>query len=494
MLEFLESAGPCRDLTGNFQRMAKLLTFRGPAIRRVAWVAGAMISLSCEWNGEWTAPAVASASASEPNATTSESQRPSVDQDLAALAATGPNSAGSAEAQAAAERLRHAGPDLLPKLLRVMDNSNAVGANWARTVFEDITERLSQQPVPERPVPERPATKEPAIKEPAPKGTAPDKPAAKTLVPDERAIAWPLSELQNHVRDRTRGGKSRRLALRLVERLDPAFAPPWLLTCRDDPEFRSDAVDATLRAGDTAAKEGDREAARQLYHLAFVHARESEQVLLAARKLGETGEAVDPIRHLGFLVRWHLVGPFDAPGTSGFDAVFPPQDPAVRFDPLMKFANTSPANNSWKIHETRDRLGQVDLIQALAAARESVGYAYAEFETPQARDAQVRCSADDNITVWLNGAQVLARRQWLNGTRLDRFIAPVKLEAGTNRLLVKICQGPQHADPAVSNNWSFQLRLCDESGAGIPFSIRSPAPAPPAKTVKPVSPINGAPR
>ena len=403
--------------------------------------------------------ATATADEAESEAGTKLGGLRSVDRDLAALAAAGPNSKGSADAQAAADRLRKLGPELLPKLLRVMDESNAVGANWARTVFDDIAERFSMRPADGKP-----------------------------------AVDWPVTALQSHIRDQTRTGKSRRLALRLVERLDPAFAPPWLLTCRDDPEFRTDAVDATLRAGDAAAKSGERDAAREQYRLAFVHARESDQVLLAARKLSEAGEAVDPIRHLGFVTRWYLAGPFDAPGTSGFDATFPPQDPAYRFDPTTKFAGTSPAGNGWKIHETRDRLGQTDLIQALAAAREAVGYAYAEIETPTTRTAQLRCSADDNLTVWVNGEEVLARRQWLNGTRLDRFTAVVKLRGGSNRLLVKICQGPQHADPAVPNNWSFQLRLCDDSGAGIPFTIHSPAPpAPPASSASTASPT-GAPR
>ena len=49
----------------------------------------------------------------------------------------------------------------------------------------------------------------------------------------------------------------------------------------------------------------------------------------------------------------------------------------------------------------------------------------------------------------------LGRDQWLNGTRLDRFVTPVRRAAGMNRLLVKICQGPQHKDPEVPNNWSL---------------------------------------
>ena len=81
------------------------------------------------------------------------------------------------------------------------------------------------------------------------------------------------------------------------------------------------------------------------------------------------------------------------------------------------------------------------------------------------------CGADDNCTVWLNGEKVLAREQWLNGTRFDRFVAPIKLKVGRNTLLVKVCQGPQHKDPEVSNNWSMQLRLCDNQGQGIKFAL-----------------------
>jgi hypothetical protein len=46
-------------------------------------------------------------------------------------------------------------------------------------------------------------------------------------------------------------------------------------------------------------------------------------------------------------------------------------------------------------------------------------------------------------------------------------VTAVKLRQGTNRVLVKICQGPQHKDPQVPNNWSLQLRFCDEGGTGL---------------------------
>ena len=81
------------------------------------------------------------------------------------------------------------------------------------------------------------------------------------------------------------------------------------------------------------------------------------------------------------------------------------------------------------------------------------------------------------MTVWVNDRQVFARNQWLNGTRLDRFSAPCSLQAGTNRILIKICQGPQHKNPAVPNNWSFQIRFCDATGLNVGLKILKPTAA-----------------
>jgi len=41
---------------------------------------------------------------------------------------------------------------------------------------------------------------------------------------------------------------------------------------------------------------------------------------------------------------------------------------------------------------------------------------------------------------------------------------------------VKICQGPQHKNPAVPNNWSMQLRLCDNTGGSVQVRISRPLP------------------
>ncbi|MFO0819169.1 MAG: hypothetical protein U1A77_14580 [Pirellulales bacterium] len=363
-----------------------------------------------------------------------ETQGDALDDDLKIVAAVRPNAVGSEPAQAAVERLKRSGPEAVPRLLVALDTTNVVAANWLRTVLDDVAARESTRP----------------------------------------AAEWPVADIEKYVQDPARPGRARRWALHLLDRLTPGFSNAWIAKQLDDPEFRGDAVSATIREGDGLAREKRRrDDALVQYRLAFIHARESDQVLLAAKKLRELGEQVDPISRLGFVTRWHLVGPFDAPGTSGFENQYEPER-TVKLDQV--FAGVGQNSVSWKTHATEDPLGQVDLIRALAAAREAVGYAYSELVLDKPVACQLRCSADDNLTVWINGDKVLARKQWLNGTRLDRFMVPVQLQSGTNRLLVKICQGPQHADPAVPNNWTFQLRFCDATGAGVPLKISSPPP------------------
>jgi len=340
----------------------------------------------------------------------------------------------AAEAARAARRvlLSDHGPEILPQVMVALDTPDIVAANWVRTVYEEQIARALKQ-------------SEPPI---------------------------PVDFCRDYVRDSRRQGRARRLVLALLDRIDPAFGPQLVPTLLDDPEFRDDAVSAVLRKGDAARDQNRKDDARQAYELAFQHARDSQQVLEAADRLAALGHPVNIARHMGFVTHWHLIGPFDAPEKTGYDLVFPPEE---KVDLSARYAGQTGTEIGWKLAESTDRLGQLDLIQAIAPVKEAVGYAYAELESPAEQQVQLRCSADDNLSVWLNGKKVFGRPQWLNGTRLDRFTAPVTLRAGINRVLVKVCQGPQHSDPAVGNAWSMQLRFCTADGAGVALKPVSPA-------------------
>jgi hypothetical protein len=281
-----------------------------------------------------------------------------------------------------------------------------------------------------------------------------------------------LADLKTFVGDASHAGRVRRLALALCDRLEPQYSKALVPRLLDDPEFRNDAVDAALAAGQKALEQGDSETARAEFEQAFRHSRESQQTVRAADKLVGLGDKVDIAAHLGLVVDWWLIGPFDAPAFTGFAREFPPEQ---HVDLKAQYTGQSGSPIGWIRYRTTDPLGLLNLVQALAPATEAVAYAYAEIHSSRDQTAQLRCGADDNCTAWLNGQKVFGRDQWLNGTRFDRFTTPVHLQQGANQLLVKICQGPQHKDPQVANAWSLQLRFCDESGAGLSFQSGLPA-------------------
>lgn len=349
--------------------------------------------------------------------------------DLARLLAVGDNAKGSAAAREASRELITAGPDILPRLMTAMDDANPVALNWCRVVWDEIV-------------------------------------AAELAKPDPQL---PVDLFREYVREASHPGPARRMVLDVLDTLKPDERPSLIPTLVDDPEFREDAVAAAIESGDQARGENNTEGAIAAYRRAFDHARESGQITTAAERLRSVGVEVSIAEQMGFVTAFHIVGPFHAEGMTGFDRVFLPENDV---DLDATFTDEGKELH-WKRFSTDDTFGQFDLNALLGASSSSVAYAYAEVnvDIDEPLSAQIRCSADDNMTVWLNDEQVFCKLMWLNGTRLDRFTALVTLQPGINRILVKVCQGPQHKDPDVPNNWSMQLRLCTPDGAGVRFAV-----------------------
>ncbi len=343
---------------------------------------------------------------------------------IARIRAVGAEGAGSAAARAARDALAARGPDTLPYLLLGMDTPNTVAANWLRTAFDDIVERA--------------------------------------FASDPRAI--PSDELLRFLLDAKRQGRARRLALDVLTRLDPASPDRILPPLLDDPEFRHDAVAYAVAEGDRAATAQHPDDARAAYRRGFDAARDADQVTTTAAKLRAVGSPVSIRQHMGFLTAWHLIGPFDGPQFRAFANAYPPER-EIDLDALY---DGKGSKVGWKRYETPDEFGTVDLVKALAPADDAAAYAYTQIDVPRAMAAELRGGADDNLTIWVNGAKVFAKEEWQNGTRLDRFIVPIRLRKGANQILLKVCQGPAYVDPGMANLWSFQIRLCGHDGRGIP--------------------------
>jgi hypothetical protein len=332
---------------------------------------------------------------------------------------------GTPQGRAAWERLSLAKADALPAILDAMNTKDTVASNWLRTAFDRIIDRESKHID-----------------------------TASILV---------------FVRDPAKHGRARRFGLDLVEQLQPGTRAKLLVDWLDDPEFRLEAVALVLQHAKSAS---DPDLAVKLYRQAFDKSRDIQQARDAAAGLELGGVHVGVGAHLGFLMDWHLIGPFDGKGQQGLREIYPPEKRVNLEEELVgqkgkvrwiRYQVREPAHKSSGRHQAL-----VDLRdkQALGNADDAVGFAYTEFYIDQATKAEMRGAADDNLTVYVNGVKAFSFEEWRNGVRHDRHRFSVALNAGKNTVLVKVSQS---AAPNPEPNWEFFLRVVDATGKGIPM-------------------------
>ncbi len=356
---------------------------------------------------------------------------------LEAIQSVRKNGPASPAARTAWDKLVARGPTVLPQVLAAMDTPDTVVANWLRTAFDRIVDAERRKG-----------------------GQGIDADALLAFVQDPK-----------------RSGRARRLALEAVEQLRPGTSDRLTAGWLEDPEFRFDAVALLMKDGDTLTREGQKEKATAAYRKAFAACRDVPQAQKLATALKNAATPVSIAEHLGFLTDWYVIGPFDAKGMKGFKGVYPPEE---KIDLAAGYPGKE-GTIKWKRYQAREALTGlparavlVNLLEPLGQAEDAVAYASTAFTVPEAREVEFRGSADDNFTVWVNGKREFGFEEYRNGVRLDRHRFRVKLKAGINTVLVKICQAP--ADPTNNEpNWEFLLRIVDETGKGI--AMRSALPA-----------------
>jgi hypothetical protein len=338
---------------------------------------------------------------------------------------------GTAAGRAAWDRVVAGGPDLLLPLLEAMDTPDTVAANWLRTAFDQIADRELSK-------------------------------GGKTLDGDG---------LLKFAVDTKRNGRARRLALELVEKLRPGTSVKLYAGWLEDPEFRYEGVGVLLAEARQLAKAGNKDKADANFRKALDASRDLQQGRDAAAGLLALGVKVSVAEHMGFLMDWYLIGPFDAGGMKGFTTVYPPE---LGIDLTAEYVGKN-GKVKWKRYKVEEpspkvnakHIAMINLAEkrALGNADDAVAFAYTEIAVAKAMTVEFRGAADDNFTVWVNGERAFGFEEYRNGVRLDRHRFHVKLRAGKNSLLVKVCQSPANPEP----NWEFILRVVDLSGRGLAF-------------------------
>ncbi len=342
---------------------------------------------------------------------------------LGKLLAVGPHAAGHAEAAGAWQVVSRADARQIPLLLAALDNAQPLPANWIRAAIDAIAERTLRS-----------------------------------------GGKLPVEALEQFVLDRGHAPRARRLAFEWLAEADATARQRLVPGFLFDPsvELRRDAVARLREKADRQPPTAEGKARKlALYREAFAGARDQDQVDAIARFLQEAGDTIDLAAHWGFIVRWQVIGPFDNTGGRGFAAVYPPEK---QIDLAAEYPGKAGVV-AWNEHVTADSYGKIDLNAALGKHMGAAGYAYHEFVSDAVRDVEIRVTSLCAVKVWVNGQLVMEHEVYHSGSRLDQYIAPARLRAGSNAILVKCCQNEQ--TEAWAQDWEFQLRVCDSAGTAV---------------------------
>jgi alpha-galactosidase len=146
-----------------------------------------------------------------------------------------------------------------------------------------------------------------------------------------------------------------------------------------------------------------------------------------------------------FISAWHVIGPFRSPekGKVSLDLPTPVEPHFLErkdgsIDPKVTFESGHDRDGllSWRKVKAAKR-GYVNLDRAVGSVEWACAYAYTEIESVHPRDTVLGVGSDDGIKIWLNG-KVVCTREVQRAYGANEDTASVHLEAGVNRILVKI--------------------------------------------------------
>src|SRR5262249_29885155 len=134
-------------------------------------------------------------------------------------------------------------------------------------------------------------------------------------------------------------------------------------------------------------------------------ARDHDQIEAILKALDMLGRSVNLAQHLGFIMDWHLIGPFDNTEHNGFETAYPPES---SIELGARHAGLEGAVG-WARFVTQDVYGVVDLNQALGTRSGAACYAFADFSSAADRTVELRLGSSNACKIWVNGALVFAR-------------------------------------------------------------------------------------
>ena len=179
-----------------------------------------------------------------------------------------------------------------------------------------------------------------------------------------------------------------------------------------------------------------------------------------ASELSERGIDTSAIAaRSGFITRWHLLGTLPEAGSADELATLP-FDAAAPVDGVVQDGD---ATLEWRLHETEDLDGMIDLTQLFDKTSRVSAFAVAEVTVPTAMEGMLKIGSDDGVAAWVNGEKLHVNHV-SRGVTVDQDVVRCSLRPGTNRVILRVNQG--------GGGWGFCVRLADQDGAAVDLARR----------------------
>ena len=264
------------------------------------------------------------------------------------------------------------------------------------------------------------------------------------------------AELNKFLSDSNQDGEARYIVFQWLTASNDGLRKELLVNMNQDssPELRFLAIDEAMKSNLET---------KPLMSLLDA-ARHPSQVVSIIEKLKEQGEIIDQSKQLGFLPRWRLIGPFDHVGTLNFDKEFPVESDFAMGSIKDEYEGKK-ESVKWRDELSAAPDGMVDLAAIYSNEKGCIIYALTEFDSEKEQEAEVRLGCINGNKIWVNGKLVMSNEVYHTGSQIDQYAEPIRLKAGKNSILLKLCQNEQK--DSWAQVFQFQLRICDSTGKAI---------------------------
>ena len=169
-------------------------------------------------------------------------------------------------------------------------------------------------------------------------------------------------------------------------------------------------------------------------------------------KAGKLDEAEKKLDSLGFVTEWAVVGPFDNEGKIGFETAYPPET-ELKIDAEYE-GKERPVR--WREYPPIARFKYVNFRAIFVPDTDVAAYAVTFINSESVQDVAFRFGSDDAIKIWVDDA-LLYSDDGYHAASFDQAAAGVRLNAGWNKVLVKVTQG--------IGGWGFNFRITKPDGS-----------------------------